>query len=130
MNSRIILSVPNIIIIQLFIWNNSFHWWVLFFLTFFFVDTMNYCYIGTEIIIHCINKEIFSILFSLSDGSLLSDTEKLCFLLKRKTKRLKRFVHDTCQFTVKYCWPNQWAWSHLRYQQARQSFSVRARVDH
>ena len=44
---------------------------------------MKYCYIGTETIIHCSNKETSSIFFSLSDGSLslLSDTEKLFFFL-------------------------------------------------
>ena len=52
-------SVPNILVIQLFIPiihsidGTSF-------LLSFFVDMMKYCWIGTAIIVHCVHKEIFS----------------------------------------------------------------------
>ncbi len=52
-NHWITLSIPNRIVIQRFIWNHSFHRWVLSF----FVNTINYCSIGTETIGYCINKE-------------------------------------------------------------------------
>jgi hypothetical protein len=56
MNRWITLSVPNLVVIQRFIWNHSFHRWVLSF----FVNTINYCSIGTQTLSYCINKEIVS----------------------------------------------------------------------
>ena len=61
---------------------------------------MNYCFIGTETIIHYINKETFSFstFFILSEG--LSDTEKLFLLLKHKTDT--ETVHSRYMFISTY----------------------------
>ena len=56
---------------------------------FFFVDTMNYCYIGTEIIIHCISKETFS-----SSNYFLQPVGWLSFIRHRKTLLLVVEVED------------------------------------
>ena len=66
---KVILFIINIIFLLLLLY---------------FVSTMKYDYIGTEIIIHCSNKEIFffyTFLQPVGWLSLLSNTEKLFFLL-------------------------------------------------
>ena len=69
-----------------------------FFFFYFSVNTMNDCCFGTDTIDHCMNKEIFFFLFfNLSDGSLLSDTEKLCFFLLLIVKFiLRRSYYEIC----------------------------------
>jgi hypothetical protein len=103
-----------------------------FFFFYFFVSTMNDCCFGTDTINHCINREIFFFLFfNLSDGSLLSDTEKLCFFLLLIVKFiLRRSYYEICFVLTQSIsrWSSQQAWSYLRDPTSKIRVSLYARA--
>ncbi len=88
---------------------------------------MNYCYIGTGTIIHLLIKKLF---FSLLDGSLLSDTEKLMFLLLKCKNMASRSFWRYMYVCIRTC-IGDLIGEHgpiCMDEQDRESFSVRARV--
>ncbi len=98
MNSWITLSIPNIKVIQLFIRIiHSVDEIPFLIFPHRFVNTMNYGEIGIEIIVHCINKEIFSSSsyrsFNLLDGIFIRhrETPSCCWSQKFI---LRRYCHD------------------------------------
>ena len=132
MNSWITLSFPNIIVIQLFIEIIHSIDEFSFLFSFYFVNTMKYCYIGTETIIHCSNKDTSSSNYFLQPVgwlSLLSDTEKLFFLLLIvQTYAEEVLSHDTCLFILTCIVDLVSGHSPIDVIDKTESFSVRARV--